>query len=290
MKVLILGANGMIGNAMLREFSNQSSIECLGTVRSSSAKNLFDKNIAKHLVSGIDVTEGTQLQTLFKTFQPDEVINCIGLVKQNVNANDPLSAITLNALFPHQLAKICLEFGSRLIQMSTDCVFSGNRGNYVESDIADASDLYGRTKYLGEVNYPHSLTLRTSTIGYEMQGAQGLLEWFLAQKGQCNGYTRAIFSGLPTVMLAKLIREKVVTNKSLSGLYHVSSSPISKYNLLRLIAAEFDKEIEILPSEELVIDRSLNSDRFSKETGWVAPSWEFMIKEMHIHKAHDVQK
>jgi dTDP-4-dehydrorhamnose reductase len=290
MKVLILGANGMIGNAVMREFSNQAAIECLGTVRSKSTKDLFDVNIAKYLVSGIDVREEGHLQTLFKKFQPDEVINCIGLVKQHVNANDPLSAIKLNTLFPHQLAKLCLEFGGRLIQMSTDCVFSGHRGDYVEGDMADANDLYGRTKYLGEVKSPHALTLRTSTIGHELQGSQGLLEWFLAQKGQCNGYTRAIFSGIPTVLLAKLIRTKIVTNRSLSGLYHVSSSPISKYNLLKLIAAEYGKEIEVLPSEELIINRSLNSDRFSKETGWVAPSWELMIKEMHFHKAHDVKK
>lgn len=289
LKVLVLGANGMLGSAMMRELARTPNIECIGTVRLPSTALLTLEKTAR-FIANIDVTKIEQLESVFDQVQPHVVINCIGLVKQDPASEDPLMAISINALLPHQLAALCQKGGARLIHLSTDCVFSGDRGNYVESDFADASDLYGRSKYLGEVKDPHALTIRTSIIGHELAGTQGLLEWFLSQQERCKGYTRAIFSGLPTTVLAKLICEKVLPNTGLSGVYHVSSNPISKYNLLKLIASEYGKSIEIVPSEELVIDRSLNSERFSKAVQWVAPSWESMVKEMHIDKVQYVQK
>lgn len=289
LKVLVLGANGMLGSAMMRELARTPNIECIGTVRLASTALLTLEKTAR-LIANIDATQTKQLEFVFDQVQPDVVINCIGLVKQDPVSEDPLMAVSINALLPHQLAALCKKSGARLIHLSTDCVFSGDRGNYVESDFADASDLYGRSKWLGEVNYPHALTIRTSIIGHELAGIQGLLEWFLSQQEQCQGYTRAIFSGLPTSVLASLICKKVLPNTNLSGVYHVSSSPISKYNLLKLIASEYGKAIEIVPNEDVVIDRSLNSERFSKAVQWVAPNWESLIKEMHTDKVQYVQK
>ena len=162
-------------------------------------------------------------------------------------------------------------------------MFSGKKGTaYLESDSPDPVDLYGRTKLLGELgDAPHELTLRTSYIGNEFESTNGLLEWFLAQNGPISGYTKAIYSGLPTVILADLIRDQVLKIPQLHGLYHVSSSPISKYNLLNLVATVFEKNIIINPDDRFTIDRSLDSTRFKDATRFVAPSWERMIEKMH---------
>ena len=173
---------------------------------------------------------------------------------------------------------------ARLIHVSTDCVFSGERGGYVEGDPTDARDAYGKSKALGEVDYPHAITLRTSIIGHELQSKISLLDWFLAQNKRCNGYTKAIFSGLPTVVFAQLIRDIVIPHQELSGLYHISAKPISKFDLLKLIAEVYGKSIHIEPEEELVIDRSLNSMRFQLATGYIAPEWPELIQLMHAYK------
>ena len=289
MKVLVLGASGMLGSAMIRELSRDSQLQVWGSLRSDADKAEFSSQIAGHLVSGVDVLNEEHLTELFKRVAPQVVINCIGLVKQVKESEDEQKAMAINALLPHQLAKLCEQYGARLIHFSTDCVFSGDRGNYRETDTPDAQDLYGRSKLLGEVDEPNALTIRTSIIGHELHGAQGLLEWFLSQKTSCKGFTKAIFSGLPTPVLADLVHE-LISKPELAGIYHVSSEPISKYNLLKAIAAQYGKKIEITSSNELVIDRSLNSERFSKQTGWVAPSWDAMIKKMYTDRAQYVQK
>jgi dTDP-4-dehydrorhamnose reductase len=171
-----------------------------------------------------------------------------------------------------------------LIHISTDCVFSGEKGGYVESDFADARDVYGKSKALGEVDYPHAVTLRTSTIGHELKSEYGLLDWFLSQQGRCKGYTRAIFSGLPTVVFAQVVRDVVIPHEKLSGLYHVAAKSINKFDLLNLIADVYGKDIEIVPDEKLVIDRSLDANRFRLATGYVAPEWSDLIKWMHANK------
>ena len=288
MNVLILGANGMLGSAFMRVLAPDSALKTWGTVRMASTQALFSKALATRLICGVDVMQAKQLERAFDQAKPELVINCIGLVKQDSQANMPLQAIAINALLPHQLAKLCQARNARLIHFSTDCVFSGDRGDYRETDSPDDNDLYGRSKLLGELNDPNTLTLRTSIIGHELAGTQGLLEWFLAQEGSCPGYTKAVFSGLPTVVLAQLVRDTIIPRPDLTGVYHVSAEPISKYNLLKAIATQYGKVIDILPSDALVIDRSLNSERFSKQTGWVAPSWDIMIKEMHSDRAQYV--
>jgi dTDP-4-dehydrorhamnose reductase len=281
MKVLVLGANGMLGNAVTRILSEKRDWEVFGTLRSWGMERFFPREIAKSLVIGVDVDNLDTVVRAFEQIRPDVVVNCIGLVKQLADANDPLLAIPINALLPHRLAKICELSGARLIHMSTDCVFSGEKGGYRESDLADARDLYGLSKYLGEVDYPHAVTLRTSLIGHELLSAHGLVDWFLSQQGKCNGYTRAIFSGLPTVTLAEIIRDVVIPRPDLHGVYHVASSPIAKYDLLKLIAEIYGKKIEIVPDERLVINRSLNAEKFYKATDYIPPSWPDLVKSMH---------
>jgi dTDP-4-dehydrorhamnose reductase len=284
MKILILGANGMLGNAMTRVLSEKAGWQVHGTVRSESSKRFFHSDIAERLLTGVDVEHHDSLLQAFIRIRPDVVINCVGLIKQLADVDDPLQAIPINALLPHRLARLCELSGARLVHMSTDCVFSGHKGSYRELDPSDAEDLYGRSKFLGEVAYPHTITLRTSIIGHELQSAHGLVGWFLSQQGQCNGFTRAIFSGLPTVALAQIVRDIVIPRTDLSGVYHVGAQPISKCDLLKLIATVYAKTIDIVPEEKLVIDRSLDAKRFQLATGYIAPEWPELIKLMYEYK------
>jgi len=280
MRVLVIGATGMLGNAIFRFLSINSGWSIYGTTRSEAAKKLFNDSLGSHLLSGIDVEQQDSLINAFNRARPDIVINCVGLIKQLVDSEQPLQAIPINALLPLRLANICALTNSRLIHMSTDCVFSGDKGGYHESDLPDARDLYGRSKLLGEVDYPHAVTLRTSIIGHELQSSNGLVEWFLSQQGRCSGYTKAIFSGFPTVVLAQIIRDYVIPNDELSGLYHVASDPISKFDLIKLIGVEYEKSIDVQPDERVVINRSLNADRFRNATGFISTDWVEMIKTM----------
>jgi dTDP-4-dehydrorhamnose reductase len=284
MKVLVLGASGMLGNAMVRVLSENPALEVFGTVRSGGAGRFFAPDIAERLIAGIDVEQHDALVKLFARVRPDVVVNCIGLVKQLADAEDPLVALPLNSLLPHRLARLCELVGARLVHMSTDCVFSGKKGGYRESDSPDAEDVYGRSKLLGEVAYSHAVTLRTSIIGHELQSAHGLVGWFLCQEKQCKGYTRAIFSGFPTVVLAQIVRDVILPRADLSGVYHVAAQPISKYELLRTVAEAYEKSIEIIPDDALSIDRSLNAERFNRATGYVPPAWPELIRTMHAYQ------
>lgn len=274
----------MLGNAVTRVLSEDEGLEVWGAVRSAGAKAYFDEGIRERICVGVDVEHQDGLLKLFADIKPDIVVNCVGLVKQLEQAEDPLQAIPINALLPHRLARLSALSGARLIHMSTDCVFSGRRGMYTEDDPADASDLYGRSKYMGEVDYPHAVTLRTSIIGHELNGQRSLLNWFLSREGSVKGYTRAIFSGLPTVELARIIRDIVIPRPELRGVYHVSAEAISKHDLLKLIAERYGKRIAIVPDSEVVIDRSLNSERFRAATGYTAPSWPELIDRMHAYQ------
>jgi dTDP-4-dehydrorhamnose reductase len=279
--VLVLGASGMLGNAALRLFAQSEGFRVFGTVRSARASRLLPESLRKSLIQGVDVEQFDSLARGIGAAKPDVVINCIGIVKQLAEADDPLTALPLNSLLPHRLARLCELAGARLIHISTDCVFSGSKGMYVESDFADADDLYGRSKYLGEVDYPHAVTLRTSIIGHELEGARSLLCWFLAQNGPVRGFTKAVFSGLPTVELARVIRDHVLPHPELHGLYHVSAEPISKYELLRLVAQTYGKSIEIEAYDQFVLDRSLESSRFRSAAGYAPPPWPELVKRMH---------
>lgn len=280
-KVLVLGSSGMLGNAVTRVMAESSDLKVWCTARSRGVEKVLPEEISGNIRYGVNALDPDALTALLEDIRPDLVINCVGLVKQLSNANDPLEALPINAILPHRLARLCALAGARLIHVSTDCVFSGAKGNYVETDDSDAKDLYGRSKYLGEVDYPNAITLRTSIIGHELSSSHGLIGWFLSQSGKIKGFTRAIFSGLPTVELARVMRDVVLPRPELHGVFHVAAAPISKYDLLRLVNSVYNKSIEILPDDKVTIDRSLNAERFEKATGYVAPAWLDLIKRMH---------
>jgi dTDP-4-dehydrorhamnose reductase len=281
MKILILGVSGMLGNAMLKVLVKKDNWEVFGTLRNERYVEFFPRSISGSIISNIDTSKTDVVEKLFNEVKPNVVINCIGITKHQPGCCDPALAIEINSLLPHRLANICMNSNARLIHISTDCVFSGNKGNYIEADFPDANDLYGRSKALGEVTAPDSLTLRTSIIGHELDGKTSLIEWFLAQKQFCSGYSRAIFSGLPTTTLAEIVRDFIIPDSQLSGLYHVGAAPITKFDLLKLIAQVYDKSIEIKGDDHLIIDRSLNCERFYRATGYIAPKWPELIKNMY---------
>lgn len=284
MKILVLGASGMLGNAVMRLLSADGRHEVWGTVRSPQMRQYFPPAVAQRLIPDVNVESLDLLTALFAQTRPEVVINCIGLVKQLAAATDPLQALPINAMLPHRLARLCEIGQARLIHVSTDCVFNGRRGNYRETDPSDALDLYGRSKALGEVVFPHTVTLRTSIIGHELASAHGLVGWFLAQQGGVKGYRHAIFSGLPTVELATVIRDRVLEHPQLNGLYHVAAAPIAKLDLLQLVAQVYGKSISIEPDDAVVVDNSLNAEKFAKATGYVAPAWDELVRRMHVFR------
>lgn len=284
MNILVLGVSGMIGNNMFRVLSESQIYNVCGTVRDKSNLRYFEPSLVDRVFSGINAENPDEIMFIFDKFKPDVVINCIGVTKHKQRSNDALVSVPINTIFPHRLAGICKLISARLIHISSDCVFSGLKGNYVEQDLPDAYDVYGKSKALGEIIYPNTITLRTSTLGHELQSKYGLLEWFLSQLGNCEGYRRVVFSGLPTVVFSQLVRDEVIPRQELIGLYHVSSQPINKLKLLEMIADEYGKIINIRPDEKLVIDRSLDSSRFHRATGYIAPEWSEMIKLMHSFK------
>jgi dTDP-4-dehydrorhamnose reductase len=185
---------------------------------------------------------------------------------------------------PQRLSRLCAGIGARLIQFSSDGVFSGKKGGYVESDIPDTDDIYGISKFLGEVDGDHAITIRCSMIGHELKSKNGLLEWFLRQQEQCRCFTRAIFSGLPSVELARIVRDVVIPAHQLSGLYHVAAKPISKFDLLSMIAQRYAKKIQIVPDDSVIIDRSLNAGKFARDAGYLAPEWPDLIETMYTYR------
>jgi dTDP-4-dehydrorhamnose reductase len=284
MRVLVLGASGMIGSTTFRVLSERHDWVVYGSVRSETAKQFFPAQLAERLLANVDVTNYDALVDVFARIRPEVVINCVGATKHKTDGNDPLMAIPLNALLPHRLARLCDAANARLVHVSTDCVFSGKQGNYTEEDLPDTDDVYGRSKALGEADYPNAITLRTSTIGHELQSSYGLLDWFLTQQGSCKGFKRAIFSGLSSMEFARVIRDIVIPQPSLHGLYHVAGPTIAKYDLLKLVAKVYGKAIEIIPENEFVIDRSLNADRFHAATGYQSPEWPELIESMRAYQ------
>ena len=290
MNILIFGATGMLGHAVFQVLSSDKRLKVFGTIRSESSKKLFSPALADNLIPNIDIESDDCLKKAFEISRPEVVINCIGIIKQLSDAKDVLKTIPINTLLPHRLAALSKDFGSRLILVSTDCVFSGAKGNYLETDFPDCDDLYGRSKLLGEIaDNDRALTIRTSIIGHELRGGHSLVNWFLSQSGSVQGYKQAIFSGLPTNELAKIILDCIIQWPNLHGLYHVSANPINKYDLLDLIAKVYKKDIDILKNEVVKIDRSLDHTKFSLATGYKAQNWNTLIKSMKaFHESLDL--
>jgi dTDP-4-dehydrorhamnose reductase len=284
-KILVIGVSGMLGSSAYRLFASSPAFTVVGTARSLSGLESLPRHERAQIISGVDIADIDRLIRLFAEECPTVVMNCVGVIKQLAAAKDPQISIMVNSLFPHRLAQLAAASNTRLIQISTDCVFSGRRGNYRESDCPDAEDLYGRTKLLGEVDYPNAITLRTSIIGHEIGSSLSLIDWFLNQSGpQVRGYRKAIYTGLPTFELARVVRDVVIPHPDLRGVWHVSSDPIDKFELLRLVAKTYGKDIEILPDDAVKIDRSLDGSRFRGTTGYVAAPWDDLVKLMHANR------
>lgn len=283
MRILILGGDGMLGHQLLRHFSGRHDVRV--TLRlgreAYEMHRLFQSGTAFY---GVDVASAEALLPVIAEFSPEVVVNAVGIVKQRAEAKEVIPSLEINSLLPHRLALLCRTVGARLIHFSTDCVFSGRRGNYRETDQPDAEDLYGRTKLLGEVSESHCLTLRTSMIGPELSRKTGLLEWFLSQRGKTvKGFTKAIFSGFPTSELAHIVELVLMKVPAIHGLYHVAAEPISKYDLLNLIRDRFDLPVTIERDTTFECDRSLDASRFHRDTGYKPPAWEAMIDNLVYH-------
>jgi dTDP-4-dehydrorhamnose reductase len=281
MKVLVFGASGMLGHQLCKTLS--SRVETWGTVHDNTRDYLqYNLLPEERLVGKVDALDLETVSHVMGDIQPDCVVNAIGLVKQRDEARQAIPSIQINALFPHQLAGLCRKMDTRLVHISTDCVFSGLRGGYSEADVPDPVDLYGRTKLLGELSLPGCLTLRTSIVGWELFGHSSLLEWFARQRGRSiKGYEKAIFSGFSSPVLANLIGDLIETRPDLQGLYQVASQPISKYELLlRLRDALGWEDIKIDADSQFLCDRSLKGTRFEAATGWQSPKWEEMIHQL----------
>jgi dTDP-4-dehydrorhamnose reductase len=276
MKTLIFGASGMFGHRVVEEC--RSHFDTVGTIRDGDAPEALKH---REVVAGVDVRQFETMSDLVRRVRPDAVVNCVGIVKQSPAAADPIASIEVNSLAPHRIAAVCRAIGARLIHISTDCVFSGAKGMYSEDEVPDAGDLYGRSKLLGEVTGDGALTLRTSIIGRELRSSSGLVEWFLSNRGGAvDGYDQAIFSGLTTIELSRVVARLIAGHPSLSGLYHVSAAPVSKLALLHMLNHSYGAGVMIRASSAVRIDRSLDSSRFRAVTGWEPPPWDSMVAEL----------
>ena len=279
-RVLIFGAAGMLGHQLYRQLDREFGVygSIRGPLETISDYGFFDPN---RLIHDVDAAKPEQVTAAVATIKPDVVVNCVGVVKSLEDAAGMAANIRINALLPHLLHAACREHGARLIQISTDCVFAGTRGSYAETDTPDAVDVYGRTKLLGEVSGEAALTLRTSFIGRELNSTRGLLEWFLSNRGgQVKGYSKAVFSGLTTLEMARVIGMLIRDFPELSGIYHLAAAPIDKHRLLSRVRDGLKLDIEVKKDSGVKINRSLDGRRFKQATGYQAPDWEDMIKEM----------
>jgi len=279
MRVLVLGAYGMLGHKLVQHLS--SDFYVTGGVRKiDESKNHFLDLSGASVIDGVDAMNISSIQDAISTTDPDVVINCIGLIKQKAEANLAIPTITLNALFPHQLAEVCKVNGSRVIHFSTDCVFSGSKGVYSLNDRPDADDYYGRTKLLGEIAYPHTITIRSSIVGRELGSKNGLFEWLISNRGgRVKGYANSFFSGLTTLEMSKVVKLIIKDHPDLSGLWQVAADPISKLDLISLLNKEMELGIDIDPDYRVKCDRTLDGSEFNIISGYSSPTWLEMVKE-----------
>lgn len=280
-RVLVLGVTGMLGHVLMQEFGKSTELDVFGTARRVDLLfSAFPRRLLSRVFSDVDARDFQAIRETIERIRPDIVVNCIGVIKQDPGVTDRANTIALNALLPHLLAQECNERDVRLIHFSTDCVFSGQKGNYTEDDIPDPVDFYGQSKLLGEVVGPHALTLRTSIIGHELKSSRSLVDWFLSESGSVHGYTKAIYTGVTSYELARVLMSVVFPRTHLKGLFHVASDPISKFELLSTIAKEYRWPGDIVPSDEVACDRSLSAAALFAETGYRPPPWPEMVAAM----------
>ncbi len=279
MRLLVLGAYGMLGHVLFNQLNNKYDV--LATARAKNDSLTPSRFNNGKIINEIDAFDFRSIESTIERLRPEVIINCIGLIKQLSSSSDPVSMMYLNSVFPHKLAYIANEHDARLIHFSTDCIFSGKKGMYKTTDASDAEDLYGKTKFLGELPYKNCLTIRSSIIGPELGTKNGLLEWFFSQKGKTiKGYERAIYSGFTTLEMSRIVSMVLDRHPYLHGVWQVASEPISKFNLLSLINEKMNLCINIEPDFTFACNRSLDGKRFAELTGYKAPSWVEMIDEL----------
>ncbi|CAN5544173.1 NAD(P)-dependent oxidoreductase [soil metagenome] len=280
MKILIIGGSGMLGHKLVQIFKEKFDVWT--TIKSDFNKykkfGILDK---KKTIENLNVENLKSVEKVINKIRPDVIINAVGIIKQIQTSQDVVKTLTINSIFPHNLAIIAEKNQARLINISTDCVFNGKKGNYEETDLSDAVDLYGKSKNLGEVEGKNCLTLRTSIIGRELKTSHSLIEWFLSNQGKkVKGFINAVYSGFPTIVFADILADLLVNHKNLDGIYHLSSQPINKFELLKLIRSAYKADIEIEPFAEFKIDRSLDSTKLRRKIGFEPISWKKMIEVM----------
>jgi len=276
----------MLGHKLWQHFSARFP-DTYTTIRQNRV--LYEKSglfKSDKVIDSVDVNEFSELTGVMKRIRPDFILNCIGVTKRRKEADTAIPAITLNALFPHKLVKWGMDNSAKVVNFSTDCVFDGEQGNYTEESPTNAKDLYGKTKALGEIQGKNALTLRSSFIGSELQAATELLEWFLSQTGTVKGFKNAIYSGLTTIELSRIIEKILVYYPAATGLYNISSDPISKFDLLMLIRDKMHIKVDVIPDETIRCDRSLDSTKFRNEFSYTPPTWVAMVEEL----SKDVKK
>ncbi len=282
MKVLVMGGDGMLGHQLLLRLrrSHDVRVTLRRPLPEYAALSLFTDDNA---YSGVDVRSPGAVAEVLARFRPDVICNATGIVKQRPAAAQAVTSIEVNALFPHRLAVMAADVGARVVQISTDCVFSGRRGGYTEDDLPDPVDLYGRTKLLGEVEEQGSVTLRTSIVGLELHRQQGLVEWALTERGSIRGFRGALYSGLTTSELSRVCATLITRYPDLHGVWHVASEPISKYDLLVALFARLGRtDVEVTPDDTFKCDRTLLADRFNQATAYRPPSWDMMLDELSV--------
>ena len=286
MRIYILGISGMLGSKLFEEFLKKN-YKVRGSTRSIPKKFIKYK---ANIDLNINVEDIIKLKRKIIKFKPNIIVNCIGVIKQKILSLEDKNIFYINSIFPHEVYKISNMINSKIIHFSTDCVFDGKKGNYTEDSLPNAEDIYGFSKALGELDFNNSLTIRTSIIGHELQSKNSLLEWFLQlNQNKCYGFTDAYFSGLTTIEIFNFIEKFILKNKKINGIYHLSASKISKFNLLKKISKIYSKKIKIIKNNDLKIDRSLNSKKIKKLVKYKSPSWDNLIKNMFINHYKDLR-
>ena len=290
MKVLILGASGMISFAVYNHLAKNKNFKVIGTTTNNEAIKFNETQNRSHSLILFNFIKDKNIDRIIKEILPNVIINCIGVVKQSLLISNEINTIYLNSILPHKLSLIAQKYSIKLIHISTDCVFSGKKGSYLERDNPDPIDLYGRTKLIGETIKNDDLTLRTSLVGHELLTNNGLLEWFLLQEKECIGFKNAFFSGLSTIAFAKILESILLSEQKIAGLYHVSSNIISKHNFLKKVNLIYKKDIKIIEENSFNINRSLDSSSLQKKINYKVDTWDTMIKEMFKERFLYVQK
>ena len=282
MKILLLGGGGLAGNTFIKYFLSFKNRYSIGVTFSEHESN-YNLNLDNQSIStfyNINAFKYNLVSSVINDYKPQVIINTIGLTKRISNTIDPKLSIYLNSYFPHLLLKTSNEKDIKLIHLSTDCIFSGYNGNYSEDSIPDALDIYGKTKFLGELNEKNALTLRTSILGPEIRRFLGIYSWFINQKTDVFGFDKAFFSGITSLELAKIIFHIIDHNYDLYGIYNLASEKISKFELLNIIKKIKKMNINIIKSDSEIYDRSLNNKKFRSVSEYKVPNWENMILDL----------